>query len=182
MLRAECLGDEVGIAELVPLLFADILEADREGNGCRCRTAGARIHDLGGDLVGHLLHEVGEIVEIATPKTIADGQQILVRSYLLWQVDPNGDGPLQFFKSYGAIGKANDDLRDSLSSAIGAMGEYQLSVLLGAENRLDEAEQAYSDGNNVYIRFRSPTETVNSYALLAKPRQALPGGALPHWT
>ena len=39
------------------------------------------------------------------------------------------------------------------------------------------AEQGYGDGNNVYIQFRSPTETVNSYALLAEPRQALRGSA-----
>ena len=71
---------------------------------------------------------------------IADGQQILVRTFLLWQVETEGQGPLDFFKAYGGIAEATEDLGSHLGTAMGVLGEYELEELLGSDAKLAEAE------------------------------------------
>lgn len=80
------------------------------------------------------------------PVQLADGQQILVRAFLLWQVQEDGQGPLDFFKSHGkadvAIRQAGDFLTTELSTALSVLGAYDFEDLVGEHSRISEAEDA----------------------------------------
>jgi len=72
-----------------------------------------------------------------------DGLQVVVRAYLLWRVDRNGSGPLDFFKQNKTIDNANDLLRGRFRTAFtGALSGYAFEELIGEKSRLADAESA----------------------------------------
>ncbi|MEM7229949.1 MAG: SPFH domain-containing protein [Planctomycetota bacterium] len=77
---------------------------------------------------------------IETVKT-ADDQQVLVKAFLLWRVDREGDGPLRFMRSFETEEIARDDISDDFRSAILRMGQYEIADLLGNESALSDAEE-----------------------------------------
>ena len=54
-----------------------------------------------------------------------DGQQVVVQAYLLWRIDGEGDGPLQFYTSFGTLEKAGKELETQLQGAVRAIGQYR---------------------------------------------------------
>ncbi len=74
-----------------------------------------------------------------------DGQQIVVRGFLLWRVDREGDGPLKFYQAYPDLAAARDALRTQLRDAMTSISEFSFAELLGDGSRLEEAEQAILD-------------------------------------
>lgn len=72
----------------------------------------------------------------------ADGQQIVVRGFMLWRVDREGDGPLQFYRSFPDIAAARDALRAQFRDAITILSKYSFGELLGRESKLEDAEKA----------------------------------------
>ncbi len=76
------------------------------------------------------------LVEVPT----ADGQSVVVRAFLLWQVD--ADNVLTYFRSFPSADDSERMLRDSLNAAVKAsLGRYGFDELIGPGSRLGEAER-----------------------------------------
>lgn len=76
------------------------------------------------------------LIEVPT----ADGQSVVVRAFLMWQVDT--DKVLTFYQSVPTIEDLDRVLSDNLSTGVkGALGHYSFDELVGAESRLPEAER-----------------------------------------
>jgi membrane protease subunit HflC len=76
--------------------------------------------------------------EIAT----RDGLQLVSRAYLLWRVDTEGRGPLNFFERYGSIEEAAQLMRGQFRTAFtGVLGKHEFRSLIGENSTLDEAEE-----------------------------------------
>lgn len=72
---------------------------------------------------------------------LADGQQVVARGFMLWRVDTDGTGPLDFFRGYESVGNAAGALQSQFRTAFSAgLGEYRFDELLGEGSRLAEAE------------------------------------------
>ena len=72
----------------------------------------------------------------------SDGQQIVVKAYLLWQVDPDGTAPLDFFRSHGSADGAKGSIEGQFRDALSALSAYSFDELTGANNKLVEAEHS----------------------------------------
>ncbi|MDP7070036.1 MAG: SPFH domain-containing protein [Phycisphaerales bacterium] len=72
----------------------------------------------------------------------ADGQQIVVRGFLLWRVDKEGTGPLSFYQSFPDLAAARDALRTQFRDAMTSLSEYKFDELLGENSRLTHAEDS----------------------------------------
>ncbi|MHC4989704.1 MAG: SPFH domain-containing protein [Planctomycetota bacterium] len=72
----------------------------------------------------------------------ADGQQIVVKAFLLWRVDDSmPERVLAFDETYNSVEDARDALGAPFLTALtGSLSEYALEDLLGQDNRLAEAE------------------------------------------
>ncbi len=72
-----------------------------------------------------------------------DGQQVVVRAFLLWRVDGTTDAAMGFFTAYGTIDAASKELETRLNASIrGAVGQFAFTDLIGGSSRLPAAEQA----------------------------------------
>ncbi|MSR18963.1 MAG: hypothetical protein EXS00_07350 [Phycisphaerales bacterium] len=71
-----------------------------------------------------------------------DGRELVVQVYLLWRMDVAGNGPLQFFTSFGTLDAAGKTLETDLRASLRAVGGYTFDELLGTDSKLAEAEQA----------------------------------------
>lgn len=71
----------------------------------------------------------------------ADGQQLVVRAFLMWRV--NKDDALTFYRNYpNGVEDANDKLVDSFRTAITTgLSQYRFDDLIGPNSRLQQAEQ-----------------------------------------
>ena len=78
---------------------------------------------------------------LETIKT-ADDQQIVVRAFLMWRIDSEGDGPLRYHDRYRTEVEAQDALSDQFRSALLQLGQYALTDLLGEGGSLAEAEDS----------------------------------------
>ncbi len=73
----------------------------------------------------------------------ADGQQIVVKAFMLWQIDTEGDGPLTFLKKYDSIDEANALLGDQFKTAMRqGLSKFAFNDLIGEKSRLTDAEAA----------------------------------------
>jgi regulator of protease activity HflC (stomatin/prohibitin superfamily) len=73
----------------------------------------------------------------------SDGQQVVVRAFLMWKVSTQGNGPLNFLNSFSSLDEANNALNDQFGTAVRAgVSRYRFNELLGSQSRLAEAEQA----------------------------------------
>lgn len=76
-----------------------------------------------------------------------DGQQVLVKAFLLWQIDDEkkadiqGSPVLEFYNSYESIDRASSDLEQQLQGSLRVMGGYDFDQLIGKDSRLADAEQ-----------------------------------------
>ena len=68
----------------------------------------------------------------------ADGQQIVVRGFMLWRVDREGDGPLQFYRSFPAIAAARDAPRAQFRDAITILSKYSFGELICRGSKLED--------------------------------------------
>lgn len=71
-----------------------------------------------------------------------DGQQIVVRGFLLWRVDADGDAPLRFYQSFAGLPEAKDALSGQFRDAMTSLSEFSFNELLGEDSRLKDAEAA----------------------------------------
>jgi len=71
-----------------------------------------------------------------------DGQQLLVKAFLFWRVDEQGEAPLSFFKEYGSLDGATKTLTGMLQGSLRQVGGYNFSDLIGRNSKLPEAEAA----------------------------------------
>ena len=78
-----------------------------------------------------------------------DGQQVVVRAFLLWRVDPKSEAAMAFFTGYGTLDAAGKELETRLNASIrGAVGRFAFTDLIGANSRLPDAEQAILEDLN----------------------------------
>ena len=75
----------------------------------------------------------------------ADGQQIVVKAYLLWQVDPDGTAPLNFFRSHGSADGAKGSIDGQFRDALSVLSSFSFDELTGATNKLTIAEASILD-------------------------------------
>ena len=75
----------------------------------------------------------------------ADGQQIVVKAYLLWQVDPDGTAPLNFFRSHGSADGAKSSIDGQFRDALSVLSSFSFDELTGATNKLTIAEASILD-------------------------------------
>lgn len=69
-----------------------------------------------------------------------DGQQIVVKAFLLWQINKEGTGPLDFYRSYGSTDAARKTIDGQFKDALSALSSYSFDALTGATNTLRDAE------------------------------------------
>ena len=77
----------------------------------------------------------------------SDGQQVLVKAFLLWQIDDSDSGDastspvLDFYNSYESIDRARADLGQQLQGALRVVGGYDTAQLVGKNSKLETAEK-----------------------------------------
>ena len=72
-----------------------------------------------------------------------DGQQVVVRAFLLWRVSTEDGGAQRFENRYRGIENANSALMDRFRTAMAAgISQFRFSDLLGSQSMLADAEQA----------------------------------------
>ena len=71
----------------------------------------------------------------------AEGLQIVVKGFMLWKVDVEGDGPLRFYQSYPEQEDAEDMLIGEFRDVVSIVSEYNFSDLIGPDNKLEEIEK-----------------------------------------
>jgi membrane protease subunit HflC len=71
-----------------------------------------------------------------------DGQQVVVRGFLLWRIDQEGKAPLDFYESYSNVASAQSSIRTQFRDALNAIGSWELDELLSKDSTLPEAEAA----------------------------------------
>ena len=74
-----------------------------------------------------------------------DGQQIVVKAFLLWSVDTEGEGPLKFYRSYASVDAAQLAIDSQFRDAISVLSSFSFENLTGAHNQLAQAEGAILD-------------------------------------
>jgi len=75
-----------------------------------------------------------------------DGQQVVVRAYLMWKVREDGDGPLKFFESYSTVEEANAAIGDQFKTAMrSGLSRFAFDDLIGDNSRRAEAEAAITN-------------------------------------
>ncbi|MEE3001263.1 MAG: SPFH domain-containing protein [Planctomycetota bacterium] len=74
-----------------------------------------------------------------------DGQQIVVKAFMLWKINTDGNGPLDFYQSYPSIREANLILSTQFRDAVSTLSQYNFEELIGVDNSLEEAEQSILD-------------------------------------
>jgi membrane protease subunit HflC len=74
-----------------------------------------------------------------------DGQQIVARAFLLWKVDEEGQGPLEFYESFSSVKEARPVLATKFRDAVSLLSQYDFDQLLGKDSQLDEAESLILD-------------------------------------
>jgi len=72
----------------------------------------------------------------------ADGQQIVVKAYLLWQVESEGSSPLDFYRSYGSTDSAKIAIDGQFRDALTVLSAFSFDELTGETNQLVIAEEA----------------------------------------
>ncbi|MBC8309063.1 MAG: hypothetical protein ISR75_02235 [Phycisphaerales bacterium] len=72
----------------------------------------------------------------------SDGQQIVVKAYLLWQVDSEGSSPLNFYRAYGNTDSAKNAIDGQFRDALTVLSSFGFDELTGETNQLVKAENA----------------------------------------
>jgi len=74
----------------------------------------------------------------------ADGQQVVVKAFVMWKVDTSNDEqPIKFFQSYSSVEEANASLGDQFKTALrSGLSKFNFDDLIGAQSHLADAEAA----------------------------------------
>ena len=72
----------------------------------------------------------------------SDGQQIIVKTFLLWKVNTEGTAPLDFYRSYGSADVARSTIDGQFRDAISTLSAFTFEELTGNNNKLEDAENA----------------------------------------
>jgi len=72
----------------------------------------------------------------------ADRQPVVITAFVLWQVDMEGDGPLEFAANYRSVEDASGYLLNQVRDRLAVLGRYRFDELVGENNKLQDAEQA----------------------------------------
>jgi regulator of protease activity HflC (stomatin/prohibitin superfamily) len=82
----------------------------------------------------------------------SDRLQVVVRAYMLWQVDEQGDGPLRFFQHYETIDGANAALNDTFRNAVNSgVSKFKFDDLIGPHSQVKLAEDAIANEMKVVV-------------------------------
>jgi regulator of protease activity HflC (stomatin/prohibitin superfamily) len=79
------------------------------------------------------------------PVQTRDGQQVMAQAFLLWRLAEQDEDVLRFFENYASIEDAGKSLEGQLQTALRVLGSFDFDEIVGAESRLDEAEQRVFD-------------------------------------
>lgn len=99
-----------------------------------------------------------------------DKQILLVRAYMLWHVDKEGEGPLKFFTHHpGGIEEGNQRLTEQFQTAIRTgLSRFTFDDLIGTRSRLADAEEAIkNDMKSVLDRGIEPVSVGISQMILS---------------
>lgn len=89
----------------------------------------------------HLYDTRLQIVETPLENVLTkDGQQIVVKGFLLWRVEREGTGPLEFYQSFKDTDDARAMLNPQLRDGLTVLSEYRFDDLLGPGSQLEKAE------------------------------------------
>lgn len=72
----------------------------------------------------------------------SDGQQIVVKAFLLWKVNTEGTAPLDFYRAYGSADVAKSTIDGQFRDAISTLSSFTFEELTGHNNKLEDAETA----------------------------------------
>ena len=72
----------------------------------------------------------------------SDGQQIVVKTFLLWKVNTEGTAPLDFYRAYGSADVAKSSIDAQFRDAISTLSAFTFEELTGNNNKLEDAENA----------------------------------------
>ena len=72
----------------------------------------------------------------------SDGQQIIVKTFLLWKVNTEGTAPLDFYRAYGSADVARSTIDGQFRDAISTLSSFTFEELTGNNNKLEDAENA----------------------------------------
>ncbi|MCZ6837558.1 MAG: SPFH domain-containing protein [Planctomycetota bacterium] len=76
----------------------------------------------------------------------ADGQQLVVRAFMLWKINEEGNGPLDFYNSYATTEDAEASLRNEFRTAVTrGVSNYRFNELIGADSKIAQAESDIRD-------------------------------------
>jgi regulator of protease activity HflC (stomatin/prohibitin superfamily) len=77
----------------------------------------------------------------------SDGQQVVVRAFMMWKVRAKESGPLEFYQTFpGGVTEANESIVDQFRTAMRVgLSRYAFDDLIGPHSRLQAAEQAIMD-------------------------------------
>lgn len=70
----------------------------------------------------------------------SDGQQIVVKAFLLWHVERDGSSPLDFYRAYGDTDEARSAIDSQFRDALTVLSGYTFDELTGETNKLSAAE------------------------------------------
>jgi membrane protease subunit HflC len=70
----------------------------------------------------------------------SDGLQVVIQAFLLWKLDSEADGPLNFYQAYPEMSDASGALITQFRDAVSVVSEYSFNDLLGEGNKLNEIE------------------------------------------
>jgi regulator of protease activity HflC (stomatin/prohibitin superfamily) len=84
-----------------------------------------------------------QLVESSTVQIqTADDLQLVVKAFLLWQVDTEGDGPLNFYEAYERVENARTTIEEDFRSALkSSASQYAYGELVGDHSRLANVEE-----------------------------------------
>jgi len=75
-----------------------------------------------------------------------DKQQVVVKAFMMWRINTEGNGPLDFHGSYADVREANDAMVDQFRTALrSGISRFTFDELAGSETKLKDAEQAIND-------------------------------------
>jgi membrane protease subunit HflC len=71
----------------------------------------------------------------------SDGQQVVVKAFLLWEIETKDNSPLDFYRAYGTEEEASSTIGEQFRDAISTLSAFSFEQLTGKNNQLELAEK-----------------------------------------
>jgi membrane protease subunit HflC len=71
----------------------------------------------------------------------SDGQQVVVKAFLLWEIETEDNSPLDFYRAYGTEEEASSTIGEQFRDAISTLSAFSFEQLTGKNNQLELAEE-----------------------------------------